>query len=305
MKNNISIVLSIHNGEKYLHACLESIKDLGLEIIVIDHESTDKTADIAKKFTTKIFYEKNDPQKIDIQKNIGFSKATGEWILSLDADEEVSEDLVKEIHALTDDEEISAYKIPRKNIIFGKEIMHAGWAPDYQIRLFRKEKGKFMSSHVHEALHVEGKIDTLRASLIHHNYDTVSQFLKKMIVYAENEADEKIRNGYVFHWKDALTMPNSEFLSRYFAREGYKDGLHGLVLCLLQAVYHFTIFCYLWEKNKFIDKSENEIVDVLPKVTKELENEFSFWMTKVTLSKTKNIGKKASYKLLQKIKSVL
>lgn len=299
-------MISVHNGEAHLAECLASLKDIAEEIIVINHESTDKTVAIAKKYDVILFHEKNDPQKIDIQKNFGFSKATKEWILSLDADEEVTPELVKELPMLLSaDVEIVAYEIPRKNIIFGKEIEHAGWAPDYQRRLFRKGKGRFEKEHVHEALQVDGKVGKTKAALLHHNYDSVAQFLRKMIVYAENEANEKNRNGYTFNWKDALWMPQGEFLSRYFAREGYKDGLHGLIICLLQAVYHFTIFCFLWEKHNFVKKTEEEIVCEIDHEANKIMKTTGFWLTKVKVERTKNPGKKVSYKIMHKIKSSL
>jgi glycosyltransferase involved in cell wall biosynthesis len=305
-KNNLSVVISVHNGEAHLAECLSSLSDVASEIIVVDHDSTDNTSAIAKTYNVTLYHEKNNPQKIDIQKNFGFSKATKEWILSLDADEEVTPELAKELKTLLSmHKEFVAYEIPRRNIILGKEILHAGWAPDYQLRLFKNGKGKFEKEHVHESLQVDGTVAKISSSLLHHNYDSVSQYLRKMIVYAENEADEKIRSGYSFNWKDTLWMPHAEFLSRYFARQGYKDGLHGLVICLLQAVYHFTIFCFLWEKNNFLEIPEKEIVSEIDTEANKLMKTTGFWLTKVKVERTNSRGKRVSYKILNRIKSSL
>ncbi len=303
---NLSVVISVHNGEAHLAECLSSLSTVAGEIIVVNHDSSDKTVEIAEKFDVTLYHEKNNPQKIDIQKNFGFSKVTKEWIFSLDADEEITPELALELkEILASQSEIDGYEIPRQNIILGKVIHHAGWAPDYQLRLFRKGKGLFEKEHVHESISIDGKIGKIRAAILHHNYDSIAQYLKKMIVYAENEANEKIRNGYVFNWKDALWMPQSEFLSRYFAREGYKDGLHGLVICLLQSVYHFTIFCYLWEKNNFPEKTEEEVVSEIDSETNKLMKTTGFWMTKLKIERTANPGKKVTYKIINKIKSSL
>lgn len=306
MKNNLSVVISVHNGEAHLAACLASVQDVAQEIIVVDHDSTDTTSNIAKSYGVTLFHAKNDSTKIDIQKNFGFSKATKPWILSLDADEEVTKELAAELMTITNSEiEHTGYEIPRKNIIFGQEIKHTGWSPDYQLRLFRNGKGKFVHEHVHESVQIEGSVGKLAGSLLHHNYDSIAQYLRKMIVYAENEADEKIRSGYVFSWIDALVLPHNEFLSRYFAREGYKDGLHGLVLSLLQAVYHFTIFCFIWEKNKFLVKSEQEITAQVLTESRKISKNTDFWISKMQVENTASMGKKLSYKVMQKIRSSL
>jgi len=156
--NTLSVVITAFNEERKIKECLESVKDLAWEIIIVDNSSTDKTVDVAKKYTQKIYSQKNDPQNIDIQKNFGFSKARGEWILSLDADERVIPELAEEIRGEIEREEngVKGYFIPRKNIIFGKWIEHTGWWPDYQLRLFKKGKGKYQQRHVHQNISLDG-----------------------------------------------------------------------------------------------------------------------------------------------------
>ncbi len=251
--NQLSVVITVYNGEAMLAKCLESVKDLADEIIVVDNMSTDETVIIAKKYTKKIYSQKNDPQNIDIQKNFGFSKATKEWILSIDPDEQVTPELAKEIIEKIENwklkianSDVVGYWIPRKNIIFGKWIQHTGYYPDEQLRLFQKGKGKYISHHVHEDLHVDGSISHLHHELLHENYHTIGQFIhRNLLAYAQNEAQALMDNGYTFSYMDAMWFPAREFLSRYFAREGYKDGVHGLVLSLLLAAYHLVIFAYI------------------------------------------------------------
>ncbi|HEX8931815.1 MAG TPA: glycosyltransferase family 2 protein, partial [Patescibacteria group bacterium] len=252
----LSIVISAYNEQRKIKDCLESAK-FADEIIFVDNSSTDKTVKIAKEFTKKIYIQKNEPTKIDLQKNLGIQKASGDWIFVLDADETISSELAKELKALLKAEKVdfNGFWIPRKNIIFGKWIEHSGWYPDSQLRLFRKGKGKYEKAHYHEPIMVEGSVGKLREHLIHYNYEHVGQFLyKNLQVYAPNEAEELLRKGYLFSFRDAVRLPVKEFLSRYFAREGYKDGFHGLMLALFMAIYHLVIFAYIWEKKKFVDE---------------------------------------------------
>lgn len=303
MKQKISAVISVHNGEEKLDKCLKSLKFCN-EIVVVDHESTDKTLEIAKKYTKKIFSQKNDPLSIDLQKNYGFTKATSEWILSIDADEEVSDELGHEIeHLLGDDlRNIDGFYIPRKNFIFGKWIEHSGWYPDLQLRLFRKEKGRFTKKHVHEQLELDGKSSALKEHLIHSNYSSIDQFIKKTIQYAPNEAEEIIKNKYNFTHLDVIRFPIREFLSRFFAREGYKDGIHGLVLSIFMAFYHFLIFVYIWEKRGFKEYEGNNLLKETGVELKNINKEVGYWINKIKIDEEKNPIKKNLQKALRKLK---
>src|SRR3990167_405928 len=158
----ISVVISAFNEEDKIEDCLASAKLIADEIIFVDNTSNDKTVVIAKKYTTKIFIRPNDPVMINRNKNFGFTKVTGDWILSLDADERLTPELIREIRSKISVNQFSGYEIPRKNIIFGKWIKHSIWWPDYNLRLFRKGKGKFPLAHVHEKLEVRGSVGQLQ-----------------------------------------------------------------------------------------------------------------------------------------------
>jgi glycosyltransferase involved in cell wall biosynthesis len=190
---------------------------------------------------------------LNVNKNFGFGKAKNEWILSLDSDEELPTGLADEIRAvIQQNRNTVGYWIPRKNIIFGKWIRHGLWWPDKQLRLFRKGRGKFPCVHVHEYINVDGPTDDLTIAFVHHNYNTISQFLGKMEpIYTESEVQKLIDTNYIPTWQDALRFPISDFVKIYFAQEGYKDGLHGLVLAMLQAFSSFVVFAKLWERQGF------------------------------------------------------
>ena len=297
---SISVVISVFNGEKYLQDCLSSVQDIATEIIVIDHGSTDATVAIAKKFTEKIYQQENNPDRIDIQKNFGFKKAASDWIFSLDADERVAPELIKEIKEKNESADTAGYLIPRKNIIFNKWIEHTGWYPDYQLRLFKKGKLTYVKKHVHEEVVIEEKVEKLREPIIHENYQTIYQFLHRgLMVYAPNEAEALRANGYVFSYADAIRFPFGEFLSRYFARKGYLDGFYGLMLSLLMSFYHFAIFLYLWESEKFPDNINAQ--SLLAHELRKTKSEWKYWITSARIEETKNPSSRFFLKTKRKL----
>ena len=280
-KNTVSVVISAYNEEERIKECLTSV-GWADEIIVVDNESTDKTAAIAKKSGAAVYRRKNLPM-LNINKNFGFTKATGDWILNLDADEQVSDELQKEILKQVQDDNMSGFEIPRKNIIYGKWIRHTGWWPDYQMRLFRRGKGRFPEQHVHEKIAVEGSVGQLQNPIIHENYKTVSQFIEKMNKYTDNEAEQLILKGYDYAPRDIIRFPKDEFLRRFFAQEGFRDEYHGLSLSLLMSCYHLVILLKLWEKKGF---SEHKLGEMNP--DKELMTalmEFQHWAQKTSFRK--------------------
>lgn len=308
-KNTLSVVVSVFNGEGVLDECLKSVSWVQ-EIIVVNSSSTDKTLEIARKYTDKIFTRPNNLM-LNVNKNFGFSKATGEWILSLDADEKITPELAEEIKSEirpvprwgNPESETNGFWIPRKNIIFGKWIEHTGWYPDHQLRLFRKEKGKFPEEHVHEMVKVKGDVGYLKNNIVHHNYKSISQFLSKLAtIYGPNEAEQLIEKGYIFDWRDSIRFPVKEFLSRFFARAGYKDGFHGLMLSLFMAFYHFIVFSYIWEKHKFKQINDEEILAKTKKEITKSSKDLFFWFSKEEAKFIKNPLRQIFHKILRKVK---
>lgn len=301
-KNRLSVVISAFNEEKKIADCLSSVA-FADEIIIVDCSSIDATAIISKKYTKHVFVRPNNLM-LNVNKNFGFSKATGDWVLSLDADERVSPELATEIQSIIENESytINGYWIPRKNIIFGKWIKHAGWFPDYQLRLFQKGKGKFPEKHVHEMIQIIGETAKLKESIIHFNYDTISQFLQKLdIIYGPNEAEQLLSNNYTFSWADAIRMPVKEFISRFFARQGYKDGFHGLMLSLLMAFYHFIVFAKIWEKQGFKEEMLN--MQTVKKEIKKADAEIQYWFLTSVINEAKNPFKKIVLRIQRKLHS--
>lgn len=299
MKNKIllSVVISAYNEEKKIADCLTSV-NWADEIIVIDNSSIDNTKEIALKHGAIVYTRKNNLM-LNINKNYGFTRVRNEWVLSLDADERITDELVQEIDIkLKTNKHINGFWIPRKNIIFGKWIQNSIWWPDYQLRLFKKGFGKFPEIDVHEMIDITGDTEKLESPMLHYNYDSVSQYIMKMDkVYTENAVQNYISSGKELNWYSCIRMPVSDFLKTFFLQKGYKDGLHGLVLSSLQAFYSLVIFAKVWEKNGFPEYNNKEF---LKKVINEFNKnaiEFRYWIYTAFIENGKNDLHKLFYKL--------
>ncbi|MEK7129799.1 MAG: glycosyltransferase family 2 protein [Patescibacteria group bacterium] len=303
----ISVVISARNEEDKLDRCLASVAWAD-EVIVVDNESTDASVSIAKRHNATVYQRQNNLM-LNVNKNFGFEKAQGRWILSLDADEEVTPELAKEIQKKTKNSElrtqnsnIVGYWMPRKNIIFGKWIQHGLWWPDKQLRLFQHGKGRFPCAHVHEYLEVDGPTGELQVPYVHHNYETISQFIRKMdTIYTESEVQKLVRTKYQLVWFDAIRFPVSDFVKVFFAQEGYKDGLHGLVLAMLQACYSFVVFAKLWERKKF--QQENISLNMLSSEIKRNTHDIRYWMFTAHIRNAPSMLKKVWWKALRRYAS--
>lgn len=301
-KNRISVVISAFNEQDKIEECLKSVKLIGDEIIFIDNSSSDKTASIAQKYTSKVYKVENDPVMLNRNKNFGFTKANGDWIISLDADERITDELAREIKKVIRNKGYVAYEIPRKNVIFGKWIQHSIWWPDYNLRLFKNGAGKFPLKHVHEKLEVKGKVGKLASPMIHYNYQTISQFIRKMdSTYTESEVDNFIKSGKNITWSDAIKMPSNDFFKTFFFEKGYKDGLHGLVLSLLQSFYSLVVFAKIWErKENFKDLTPDSFFTEFIKEASKLAKDAKYWVYTILIEESKI--KKIYYKILRKFR---
>ena len=277
MGGKLSVVINAQNSEADLARCLASVKKLADEIVVIDQDSTDKTSQIAKKAGAKVFSH-DSVKYVELVRNFAISKATGEWILVLDPDEEVSDSLAKKIKETINADEVDYCRIPRKNIIFGHWMEHTHWWPDYNIRLFRKGAVSW-SEVIHAVPFTQGKgidFDAKESlAIVHYHYNSVESYLERMNRYTSIQADRKVKSGYKFAWRDMLVRPTSEFLSRYFGDEGYKDGMHGLALSLLQGFSELVFYLKIWQSEKFkVQKVElGEIIEEM----RSREHDLHYW----------------------------
>ncbi len=245
----LSATIITLNEEKDLPRVLNSVKNLADEIVVVDSGSTDKTLTIAESFGCITFKRKFD--NYSNQKNYALEKASGDWILSLDADEEVTSELAQEIKRAIKDGSYDGYLIPRKNIILGKFIKHTRWDPelDRHVWLWRKGKGKWVGS-VHEEVVVSGMVGKLKNAKIHYQYKTVREFIDMINRYTNLEAEEMIKKGIRFSYFRFFYDPVYEFLVRFVYRKGFLDSWQGFALSYLMAIYKMTTWVKVWERNK-------------------------------------------------------
>jgi glycosyltransferase involved in cell wall biosynthesis len=281
----ISVVINTFNEGANIERAIKSVS-FASEIIVCDMYSTDRTVEIAQKLGAKVVYHKYT-RIVEPARNFAISKAKHQWILVLDADEAVPPKLARHLKEITNKDLLSSFvHIPRKNIIFGKWMKASGWWPDYHIRFFKSGAVVW-----HDAIHSKPTTNGVGVTLpldedlaiIHYHYSGVFQFIERMNRYTTIQAEELYKSKAVFHAKDLIKKPLGEFLSRYFANEGYRDGLHGFSLALLQAVSFLVVYLKLWEMRNFAD--QRFTIEDLKTLTTESGSEVKYWLKFITLSK--------------------
>ena len=241
----ISVTIITLNEEKNIRECLESLSWAD-EIVVLDSESKDRTVEIARDYTDKVFIEPWTGQ--GAHKNRAINLAQGPWIFSVDADERATPELAKEIRKAVDKGTSDAYALRRKNIYRGQWIRHSGWWPDWVTRLFRKNGARFNDRVIHEALVLEGPIGRLKEPLLHHSFRNVGDFIERASRYATHLAEMMYRQGQRSSLLTALSHASFECLNTYLFRRGFLDGGAGVLIAVSNGVGTFYKYMMLREK---------------------------------------------------------
>ena len=246
MTARLTVAVITWNEEARLRRCLESVAWAD-EIVVVDAASTDKTATIAREFTDHVFV--HPWEGFARQKNWAVERATGDWVLSLDADEEVGEELRESIRrVLASDAGPNGYTVARRNIFWGRFIRHGRLYPDWQLRLFRRGAGRFVDRDVHESVEVTGTVTRLDGALVHESYRDVADFLERTNRYTSLAADEWVRSGRPIRARELCVRPLARFFSMYVLHAGFLDGWRGFLLATLYAYYVFLRSAKVWER---------------------------------------------------------
>ncbi|MFH1823759.1 MAG: glycosyltransferase family 2 protein [Candidatus Firestonebacteria bacterium] len=241
----ISVIIITYNEQNNIKKCLESVKWAD-EIIIVDSGSKDKTLDIVKKYTDKIYIHKWRGYSKD--KNFGISKAKNEWILSIDSDEIVSDKLKREIIRVIKNTKFDGFFISRKVYFLNKWIKHCGWYPDYQLRLFKRSKGRFDENKlVHEHVKLNGRIGYLKSNLLHFPYKDLNQYFQRFNKYTTLSANEMYKEDKKGCFINLMLNPFFTFFKMYFLKLGFLDGFSGFVVCFLSSFYNFVKYSKLWE----------------------------------------------------------
>jgi (heptosyl)LPS beta-1,4-glucosyltransferase len=243
----IAAVVITKNEERNIADCLQSLRWVD-DLIVVDACSTDRTVEIVREYTPRVFirlWPGFGPQK-----NYGIDQATADWILVVDADERVTdglrEEIIRSVEAASDD--LAGFDIPRRNFFYGRWIQGGGLYPDRQLRLFRRQAGRYDDVLLHEHLEVQGRIDQLTASLDHYSMPSIKDHVRKMMRYTTLAAQEKLKTKSKVSAVDLAGRHVMTIIRTYFFRKGYRDSIHGVIVALFAGLHTFVKYAKAWER---------------------------------------------------------
>ena len=235
--NKISVTIITKNEDKNIRRCLKSIQWAD-EIVIVDTFSSDRTVEICREFTDKVFQESwlgYGPQK-----NLCASKATNRWVLNLDADEVISSECAVEIQELLSGQpQFSLYRFPRKNFIADRWVRYAGWYPDLISRLYDKDRVSFSESMVHERLIPDEIGGVINRPIFHYSFDGMEDYIERQNRYSSLYAEEKKRLSWEVNWTHLYIRPVWAFIRTYFFRQGFREGFLGVFLALAMMFYTY------------------------------------------------------------------
>jgi glycosyltransferase involved in cell wall biosynthesis len=237
----LSVVILTKNEEHNIRLCLESVAGWASDIVVVDDESTDKTIDIASRYTDRIIIRKMDIE--GRHRNFAYAQAKNTWVLSLDADERATEELKREIkETLSKHSEYNGFTIPRRNFIGDYWVRYGGWYPSPQLKLFKKDKFRYEEVGVHPRAFMDDPCGHLKSDIIHYSYKNLEDFIAKLNNQTTREAQKwfdqnKPMRAIRFLWRAA-----DRFIRTYIGRKGYKDGFIGFVVAFNAAFYQIISY---------------------------------------------------------------
>jgi len=242
----VSAIVITRNEEDRIEACLAQAAQVAAEIVVVDAHSTDRTVDIARRFTSKIFVR--EWAGYGPQKQFAIAQCSHEWILWIDADERVPPELAREICEL--DFSLAGYDVPRKVFYLGRWIRHCGWYPGYVLRLFDRRHASLNNALVHESVTVNGRRGKLHAALHHYPYRSIGHHLAKMNDFTDLAARQMHAEGRRASPAGAAARGLAKFLAMYVQKRGFLDGAPGFIASVLGGCYVFLKYAKLYELQK-------------------------------------------------------
>jgi (heptosyl)LPS beta-1,4-glucosyltransferase len=243
----LACVVITKNEEANIQDCLHSVQWVH-EVIVVDAESRDRTVELARECGARVFV--NPWPGFGRQKNFGMAQASSDWILILDADERVTGELCRALQACLERWRPGApvaYRIARRNFYYGAWIRRAGVYPDYQVRLFRRGMAHYNDVAVHENLLVDGEIGTLSGHLDHYTERRIQDHFKKFELYTTLAAQEKAKHIRTVRWSDLVFRPLVVTVKTYVLKQGFRDGVPGLILCVFAGMYTLVKYAKVWD----------------------------------------------------------
>ena len=245
----LSLCIATFNEESFLKYPLDSVLELADEVIIVDGGSEDKTVEIAKSYGEKVrVISTENPKMFHINKQKAIEQAKGEWILQLDADEAISDDLKLEIMSIiTTDSAKDGYWIPRKNWFLNRFLTKGGIYPDYTIRLYKNGKAHFPCKTVHENVEIKGEVGYLKGDLLHYADPNFDRYLTRWNRYTSLDVKMIIEKKEELNWfMYFVVKPKLTFLSIYFRHKGFQDGFPGFVWALFSSIRYWVIYIKWW-----------------------------------------------------------
>ena len=244
----LSVVVLTKNEEKNIQECLESIYNWADEIIVADDESTDKTVEIAKRFTNRILHRKMENE--GTHRNWAYAQAKNEWVLSLDADEIVSEELKKEISEVLPATKFHAFDMPLRNYIGTYWVRHSGWYPAGKLRLFMKSRFQYEEVEVHPRVFLDGQTGHLTQDIVHKGHPDFEHFLASLNRQTTLEARKWVQTGRHMSLGRAIWRTIDRFPRVFIRKQGYRDGFIGFMIAFFASLYQIMSYAKYWELKK-------------------------------------------------------
>lgn len=238
-KVKLSVVVIAKNEESCIAQCLESVKWAD-EVIVVDDESSDRTLEIVSGYTDKVFKRKMDVE--GRHRNWAYAKAKNAWVLSLDADEQVTPELSREIAQAINSKEFAAYSIPLRSFIGNYWVRYGGWYPAAKVRLFRRDKFKYEETEVHPRVFIEGECGHLKSDIIHKGYPDLEHFLNSINRQSTLEAVKWINTNRKMSLSRIIWRTVDRFFRRYIGKRAYKDGLYGFIIAYFDSFYQVVSY---------------------------------------------------------------
>jgi len=250
----LSVILITRNEEANLDDCLASLEGIAQQIVVVDTASSDRTLEIAKNYGATLA-QPSDWPGFGPQKNRALDLATGDWVLSLDADERLTPALRSEIvTAVNHSAQVDCFAIPRLSWYCGKFIRHSGWSPDYVDRLFKRGTARFSDDLVHERLIPHGQVAKLKNPMLHYSFMNYSQVLQKLDRYSTASAEQAFAKGHTSNPLKAILHGIWAFIRTYIIRAGFLDGAQGFTLAISNGQGTYYRYLKLWQLNQDASK---------------------------------------------------
>jgi len=244
----LTVVVITKNEEKNIETCLKSIHSWVDEIIIVDDESTDRTVELAQKYTDRIFHRKMENE--GIHRNWAYSQARNEWVFSLDADESATEELRDEISQTLSNTEFQSFSVPRRNYLGDYWVKHGGQYPAGQLKLFQKSKMRYEEVEVHPRVFLQGETGHLTKDIIHKSYRDFGHFLSKLNGQTTLEAKKWVQTDRKMSLGRAIWRTMDRFPRTFIGKKGYRDGFIGFMFSFFASLYQIISYAKFWEMKR-------------------------------------------------------